>query len=138
MEGLEDPLPIINCSLNKRFRIKNAELDLLTREQRAKSMKEIQGNQTKMVRPKFKGGYSGLRSKFMNKFYLINGFSKQYKGNDQFKTEEELITNLECDHKWPVCLFDFSYKAKITEYLAFQVDMSKVKIIDNHFREFPA
>lgn len=53
------------------------------------------------------------------------------RGFDITKTEH--IEALKCNHKWPVCLFDFTYKNKVPEYFSFRVETSRYEIIQDHF-----
>eukprot|EP00347_Sterkiella_histriomuscorum_P004415 403360549 len=75
------------------------------------------------------------RVKFLNKFYLYNGIAKQMdqkiKCFDINKTEH--IEALRCDKKWPVCLFDFTYKNKVPEYFAFRADSKSYSIQKDYF-----
>lgn len=36
------------------------------------------------------------------------------------KYENEVMVTFNCDLSWPYCLFDFTYKNKIPQYLAFR------------------
>ena len=46
-------------------------------------------------------------------------------------SEDDLIESMNCDHNWPVCLFDFTYKNTISDYFAFRV--KKFNVINDHF-----
>ncbi|CDW74131.1 gtpase-activating protein [Stylonychia lemnae] len=75
------------------------------------------------------------RVKFLNKFYLFTGIAKTLQskqtGFDILKTE--CVESLTCKEKWPVCLFDFTYKNKVPEFFVFRVHSSKVVICEDHF-----
>lgn len=43
------------------------------------------------------------------------------------------MKKLTCDHKWQVCLLDFTYKNKVPEYFVFRVATTNYNIIDNYF-----
>lgn len=73
------------------------------------------------------------RIKFLNKFYLYSGFSKNMDNAKGFDiTKNECIDALTCDHKWQVCLFDFSYKNRVPEFFVFRT--SNFLIIDDYFK----
>ena len=40
---------------------------------------------------------------------------------------------LTCDKKWPVCLFDFTYKNKVPEFFAFRVTPNSYSVRDDYF-----
>lgn len=46
---------------------------------------------------------------------------------------ENMIELLTCDKKWPVCLFDFTYKNKVPDYFVFRVDKSTYELRENYF-----
>lgn len=48
-------------------------------------------------------------------------------------TKPESLELLCCDKRWPVCLFDFSYKNKIPEFFIFRVSQKTVRVFDNYF-----
>jgi len=83
----------------------------------------------------FKGAYQKL--KFLNKFYLYNGLHK-YSDNDELvkkpldQFEQEVMQMFDCNPEWPICLYDFTYKNRIPEYLAFRVREAP-KIINDYF-----
>lgn len=56
---------------------------------------------------------------------------KKIKGFDISKSEH--LEALRCDKKWPVCLFDFTYKNKVPEYFAFRVDSTSYQINKDYF-----
>ena len=78
----------------------------------------------------------------MNKFYLYSGLAKMHenqkspqahvfhKALDVYENELMLIFN--CSEEWPICLYDFTYKNKIPQYLCFKTE-SYPSIIEDHF-----
>jgi len=64
--------------------------------------------------------------KFLNWFYLFSGISR-LKCEGQEKTcneegfEDEIVDNFECNPEWPICLYDFTYKNRCGDALAYQV-----------------
>ena len=51
------------------------------------------------------------------------GFVKKINSENKLKgldlSKNEPFEKLSCNHKWPVCLFDFTYKNKIPEYFIY-------------------
>ena len=76
------------------------------------------------------------RVKFLNKFYLYTGISKQIDHSKTFDiTKSECIEALRCDQSWPVCLFDFTCKNRVPEFFCYRVEPSSYKIIDDYFMD---
>jgi hypothetical protein len=79
------------------------------------------------------------KSKFLNMFYLYSGFVKKYlqqcedecASMDQYR--QDTIDIITCNHKWPVCTLDFSYKNKISEYFIFRVVTGSYTVIDDYY-----
>jgi hypothetical protein len=79
----------------------------------------------------------------LNKFYLYSSLSKHaensngkmkeifMKALDQYENEVMKIFN--CDTQWPVCLYDFTYKNKIPQYLCFRTSYDPPFIIEEYF-----
>lgn len=91
------------------------------------------------MKENFKGTYTRL--KFLNKFYLYNGVQRSdnlnsttnelyYKPLEQY--EEEVMRIFNCSPEWPICLFDFTYKNKIPNYIILKSCSEPPKIIDNY------
>lgn len=82
-------------------------------------------------------GSTYQRLKHMNKFYLYSGLSKQesdqmeifHKALDVY--ENELMKVFNCNPVWPICLFDFTYKNKIPQFLVFKTH--SFTIIEDYF-----
>ncbi len=73
------------------------------------------------------------RVKFLNKFYLYSGIAKSTEREKQFDiNKNECVDELRCNPRWPVCLFDYTYKNKVPEYFIFRVDPSTYTIIDDY------
>jgi len=51
------------------------------------------------------------------------------------KGEENIIQRLYCDPRWSVCLLDFTYKNKISDYFVFRVARESWNIVENYFGE---
>jgi hypothetical protein len=50
--------------------------------------------------------------------------------------EKELMDIFNCDTNWPICLFDFTYKNKVPNYVAFKIERPLNEcIIDNYIGE---
>jgi len=43
------------------------------------------------------------------------------------------MTIFNCDTRWPLCLFDFTYKNKIPEFLCFRTSKDPPNFIDDYF-----
>ena len=99
----------------------------------------------------FKGTYQRL--KFLNKFYLYSELTKQFADNnfgnaaangvskekamEQFcrpldKYELEVMSIFNCNKDWPICLYDFTYKTKIPEYIALRTSSGPIAFMDNY------
>lgn len=89
----------------------------------------------------FKGTYQRL--KFLNKFFLYSELSKhtenQAQGKEIYqkpleKYEAEVMKIFNCKpESWPVCLFDFTYKNKIPQFLCFRTSKEAPQFIDDYF-----
>jgi hypothetical protein len=94
------------------------------------------------MKESFKGTYQRL--KFLNKFYLYSGLSKHsetnnsganeifFKSLDDYENEVMKVFNC-CPGEWPLCLFDFTYKNKIPQFLCFRTSSDPPRIIDDYF-----
>lgn len=48
--------------------------------------------------------------------------------------EKDVMQMFNCDSDWPICLFDFTYKNRIPNYLCFKTQNNfKSLIIENYF-----
>mmetsp|Transcript_40645 Transcript_40645/g.39249 ORF Transcript_40645/g.39249 Transcript_40645/m.39249 type:complete len:101 (+) Transcript_40645:100-402(+) len=77
------------------------------------------------------------KSKFLNQFYVYSGLVRREKmsaDKKKMKTRDELSL-LECQHKWQVCLFDFTYKNLLPDYFCFRVDNIEEHIIEDYFKD---
>lgn len=102
------------------------------------------------------------RIKFLNQFYMFNGFNKyieqQINGKDNNKLSqierETLIKNLklintnldkkekevmrifDCDTNWPLCLYDFTIKNRNNTQITMRSRYNlKDYVVENYFRE---
>lgn len=66
------------------------------------------------------------RLKFLNKFYLYNGVQRSEHENSTTnelyqkpldKYEDEVMRVFNCNPQWPLCLFDFTFKHKIPDFI---------------------
>jgi hypothetical protein len=60
--------------------------------------------------------------KFLNRFFLFSGLSKikhEYKASKGESLEEVIVKNFSCNPKWPVCLYDFTYKIICEQYFLY-------------------
>jgi hypothetical protein len=66
---------------------------------------------------------------------LFTGIAKTLHSKDNTFDilKQECVEALTCKEKWPVCLFDFSYKNKVPEFFVFRVHSSRVVICEDHF-----
>ncbi len=84
-----------------------------------------------------RGPYPKLQ--FINKFFLYSGLCKYYEQKDLLwksmeQFEKELMNIFNCQHDWPICLFDFTYKNKIPNYFCFKAKGSLEKLVkENYF-----
>lgn len=53
------------------------------------------------------------------------------KALDQYENEVMKIFN--CDTQWPLCLYDFTYKNKIPQFLCFRTSSEAPLIIEDYF-----
>lgn len=49
------------------------------------------------------------------------------------KYEQEVMKVFECDPSWPLCLYDFTYKNKIPQFLCFKTSADPPVIIEDYF-----
>ena len=50
--------------------------------------------------------------------------------------EDELMAIFNCDSKWPVCLFDFTYKNRIPTHFCFKVEANLTTlVVEDYFFE---
>ena len=54
------------------------------------------------------------------------------KSLDQYENEVMKIFN--CNLNWPICLYDFTYKNKIPQYLCFRTSNNPPVIIEDYFK----
>lgn len=122
---------LIQVSNMSRYRVKKSEIERLRSEKRDDVITEIQGHQCEM---KENLSHSITRTKFLNKFYLYCGVARS---SDWKKEAESLNVDvlelLKCDKKWPVCLFDFTYKNKVPEFFVFRVAENNYHVTNNYF-----
>lgn len=122
----------------QKTKLKNKEINKLRKKMREVVEKDLQS----MVQQKESiqnGPYPKLN--FINKFFLYNGLSKFneqheifYKSMDLF--EKELMEIFNCDTSWPICLFDFTYKNKVPNFVIFKIERELTEcIIDNYMGE---
>lgn len=76
----------------------------------------------------------------MNKFFLLNKAirrSKVASGLAELQsTELKLSTSdIKCNNRWPLCLYDFSIRSRISNFFVYKV-AKPVKIIPDHFQDF--
>ena len=135
----QDFKTLIQTTEHPRFKITNKEIKLLRDEKRP----QVESELLKLVQNKddVKGTYQRL--KFMNKFYLYAGLQKMYEQSDSPNKdvfhksldtyENSLMDIFNCDQDWPICLYDFTYKNKIPQYLCFRTHKEAPTVIENYF-----
>ncbi|CDW73574.1 tbc1 domain family member 2a-like [Stylonychia lemnae] len=133
---------LIQTTQLKQFKIRNRDIRYLREQKREGVQEELK----KLVLTKdiFRGTYQRL--KFMNKFYLYSGLQKMYENQDSIAKEvfqksldnyeQELMKIFNCNTKWPICLFDFTYKNKIPQFLCFRTSTNPPVIIEEYFNPF--
>ena len=64
-----------------------------------------------------------FKVKFLNRFFLFSGLSKLTNGKEfeGQQMEEQIVESTHCDLKWPVCLYDFTYKSLCENFLVTRV-----------------
>lgn len=136
-----DVKTLIQTSEIPKYKIKARTI----REERTIIRDQVDEQLQKMVQMKenFKGTYQRL--KFLNNFYLYSGLSKYAEENDLSqkeifqksldKYENEVMKVFNCDPEWPLCLFDFTYKNKIPQFLCFRSSANPPNFIDDYFCE---
>ena len=61
-------------------------------------------------------------------------FNSKLTTNSQEPTEHEKMKNFNCDPKWPVCLYDFTFKNKVVSQYALKVrPILSSFVIQDHF-----
>jgi hypothetical protein len=75
------------------------------------------------------------RLKFVNKFFLYSGLTKNLDQSGSMEEfESELMKIFNCDPEWPICLYDFTYKNKVPKFFCFRIECDlTTRIIDNYF-----
>lgn len=86
-----------------------------------------------------KGPYPRLQ--FVNKFFLYSGLCKFYEEKEvEWKTiedfEKEVMQMFNCDSDWPICLFDFTYKNRIPNYLCFKTQSNFSNLFQENYFDF--
>ena len=100
---------------------------------------EIESNLQKGVEVNEKYDSTFGKLKFLNKFSLFKGLSRtetqRAKAENRSFDEESTsaVNYFNCDQKWQVCLFDFTYKNKIPQYLCFRASNDPPALIEEYF-----
>ncbi|CDW83411.1 gtpase-activating protein [Stylonychia lemnae] len=83
-----------------------------------------------------------LKFQFINRFYLYPGLHKFYNLNENSQQlscqnveqfNNKLFNYFHCDPKWPVCLYDYTYKNKIPNYLCFKIASELTQFIKTDY-----
>ena len=77
------------------------------------------------------------RVKLLNKFFLLNRAMRKYKNESVVEMDEsklKLSGRIKCNMNWPICLYDFTVRSRITNFFVFRVT-KPVKVISNYFGE---
>lgn len=53
--------------------------------------------------------------------------------DNKMHCQTDLINYMECDKRWPICIFDFSFQSKMPNFFAFRVRNIKSHVVENHF-----
>jgi hypothetical protein len=138
---------IIDLSQRQAVRITNKMLRGLREEYREEAMREIStfeqnkkgGEETsdpfkgKEVGSKaYKSAQNLQRLKFLNKFQMMSGSNKLTSVVNQSLNDPKNF--FKCDHeKWPICLFDFTYKHVLPSYFCFWPKPGHLTVFDDHF-----
>ena len=72
--------------------------------------------------------------RFLNKFFLFSSISKfQHNQVKNIKTvEEHIVNNFDCNPRWPVCLYDFTFKNQCSQFINYR-QAYKPQPIENYF-----
>ncbi|CDW83987.1 tbc domain-containing protein [Stylonychia lemnae] len=135
---LIDEKTLLQTAEIRKYKIKNRVISRMRAEKREAVEKELQ--KLVLVKDTYKGTYQRL--KFLNKFYLYNGVQRSdnanstthelyYKSLDQYENEVMRVFN--CSTEWPICLFDFTYKNKIPNYIVMASSSESPDIIQDYF-----
>jgi hypothetical protein len=127
-----EPSMLIQLANSRAYKISNKSIMEQRESLREEVLDEIQQYQQELnvnINSKIN------RVKFLNKFYLYSGLAKQKSDKDKTFdiTKAEAVEALTCDHKWPVCLFDFTYKNKVPEFFVFKTERSTYKLDFGYF-----
>lgn len=59
--------------------------------------------------------------------------AKELYGKPLDKYEIEVMKIFNCDHNsWPICLYDYTYKNRIPQYLCFKSSQYPIELIENY------
>lgn len=74
---------------------------------------------------------------FLNKFFMYSSIQKSVMTvsdfNNQLHSQSDLINHIMCDKNWPICMFDFSFQAKMPQFLVFKVKNIPSCVVDDYF-----
>ncbi len=123
-----------------RSKIDQKTINTIREQEREKIEKELQELIARKDQSDYtkKGAYPRLQ--FINKYFLYGGLTHHYDegkmGKSMDELEKVLMNQFECDPKWPICLFDFTYKNRIPTYLVFKVQQPLTElVIENYWTE---
>lgn len=77
------------------------------------------------------------RVKLLNKFFLLNRGMRKSKSDAVCDLDESkllLTGKIKCSPHWPICLYDFTVRSRITNFFVFKVN-KPVKVIVDYFGE---
>ena len=146
---------------NKNIKVTNSILNKMRMEVRPDIVDNLQQNlQTSL---NSKQNHVSKKRKFLNQFYLFNGLTKYYEhvikkeksghikltenelkeikssykiinSNLDGGKEKDLMKVFNCNPKWPICLYDFTFKNKCNQFLTMKCRSNLKKyVIDDYF-----
>lgn len=82
----------------------------------------------------YKNAATQRRMKFLNKFQMMNSKNKLVSIITQSLADPSAFFHCENSH-WPVCLFDFTFKSILPEYLAYRAKPRTYQVIEDYFAD---
>lgn len=146
---------------HKNLKVTNSILNEKRKEVRPDIVKNLQENLLTSLNSK--QNHVSKKRKFLNQFYLFNGLPKYYEhvlkkeksGHIQLPDselkeiknsykiinsnldgkEKELMKVFNCNPKWPICLYDFTFKNKCNQFLIMKCRSNLSKYVVNDYFE---
>ena len=132
--SLTDVNALIQTVLLKKFAISNNFIEKSRtqyREEIFDQLRKMEIGKDRIFKP------SEIKYKYINKLFLLNGsflsnnLAIQKKSPDTHSLSDS--KEMQCNVNWPICLYDHTFKNRITSYLCFRTS-SNLEIFDNYFQ----